>query len=148
MKKIILNLSAVFVFFLILLPMAVQAENPEREQEGIHFNDIGWQKALTLAETEGKLIFVDFHTEWCGICKRMKRNTFPDAQLGHLFNQIFINISFDAEKGEGKTLAELYNVRRYPTLLFVNHEGEVVASATGFQNSRRLTELGQSVLSP
>jgi thioredoxin 1 len=147
MKNMILKLSVVFVFTL-LLPLFLPAANPENEHEGIHFTDISWQKALQESKSEGKLIFIAFYTEWCGICKRMKRNTFSDTQPGLLFNQKFINLSLDAEKGEGKTLAEIYNVRRFPTLLFVNHEGEVVASATGFQNSRRLTELGQSVLSP
>ncbi|MBW6480427.1 MAG: thioredoxin family protein [Bacteroidales bacterium] len=147
MKKIILKLSVVFVFTL-LLPLFLPAASPENEIEGIHFSEISWQKALQESKSEDKLIFIAFHTEWCGICKRMKRNTFSDAQPGLLFNQKFINLSLDAEKGEGKTLAEIYNVRRYPTLLFVNDEGEVIASATGFQNARRLTELGQSVLAP
>jgi thioredoxin 1 len=147
MKKIVLRLSVVFVFAL-FLPVSLPATSPEHEHEGIHFADISWQKALKQAETEGKLIFVAFHTEWCGVCKRMKRNTFPDTQLGILFNQKFINLSLDAEKGEGKTLAELYKVRRHPTVLFLNSEGEVVANASGFQNSRKLTEMGQSVLKP
>jgi thioredoxin 1 len=147
MKKLFLR-SSVVIFFALLLPVSLHATNSEHEHAGIHFTDISWQEALKLAETEGKLIFIDFYAEWCGRCKRMKQNTFPDAELGSLFNQKFINLSVDAEKGEGKTLAEQYNVKRFPTLLFVNHEGEVVGNATGFQNSRKLTELGQSVLVP
>lgn len=147
MKKIILRLSVIIVFAL-ALPFSLPATSPEHDHDGVHFSDQSWEKARKQAKAEGKLIFIAFHTEWCGVCKRMKRNTFSDSQLGTLFNQKFINLSLDAEKGEGKTLAEKYNVRRYPTLLFVNHEGEVVANATGFQNSRRLTELGQSVATP
>lgn len=145
MKLFVLRISIILFFFTALANHGF-TKSPQVETQGIQFLKISWEEALQKAQEENKLIFVDFYAEWCGRCKRLKQNTFPDPQVGTLFNEMFINLAFDIEKADGKALAEQYNVRRHPTLLFVNGQGEVVEQATGFQNARRLIELGQSAL--
>jgi thioredoxin 1 len=146
MQTLLLKINTYIFIFILFLSIATAAE-PSKEDPGIQFLDISWQRALRIAESENKLIFVDFYTEWCGVCKRQKRRTFPDAQVGILFNHQFINLALDMEKGEGKILAEIYEVRQHPTLLFINARGEVVEQGTGFHNAQKLIELGQSALS-
>lgn len=138
--------SVIILILTLSLTGTSQAKTPLAEEQGIQFLNISWEEALQKAQAENKLIFVDFYASWCGRCKRLKENTFPDPEVGMLFNEIFINLAFDIEKAEGKALAEKYDVRRHPTLLFVNGQGEVVEQATGFHNTRRLIQLGQSTL--
>ncbi|TVQ82699.1 MAG: DUF255 domain-containing protein [Bacteroidetes bacterium] len=145
MKFFMLKIS-IILFFLVAFAGNSYSLNPEAEEKGLQFLNISWEEALQKAQAENKLIFVDFYAEWCGRCKRLKENTFPDPEVGALFNKNFINLAFDIEKADGKALAEKYDVRRHPTLLFVNGQGEVVEQATGFQNTRRLIQLGQSAL--
>ena len=145
MKFFMLKIS-VILFFFTAFTNDGYAKNPQIEEQGIEFVSLSWEEALQKAQAENKLIFVDFYAEWCGRCKRLKENTFPDPEVGRLFNEMFINLAFDIEKADGKALAEQYNVRRHPTLLFVNGQGEVVEQATGFQNTRRLIQLGQGAL--
>ena len=38
----------------------------------------------------------------------------------------------DMEKGEGVELAKKYNVKAYPTYLFINGDGEVVHRVLGY----------------
>lgn len=143
MKSIFVK--TVFLLILILTSTGtIKAKTAE--EQGIQFLNLSWEEALQKSQAENKLIFVDFYAEWCGRCKRLKENTFPDPEAGRLFNEMFINLAFDIEKPEGKALAEKYDVRRHPTLLFVNGQGEVVEQATGFQNTRRLIELGQTAI--
>ena len=145
MKFFMLKIS-IILFFITSFAGNAHAVNPEAEEKGLLFLNISWEEALQKAQTENKLIFVDFYASWCGRCKRLKENTFPDPEAGMLFNEMFINLAFDIEKADGKALAEQYNVRRHPTLLFVNGQGEVVEQATGFHNARKLIELGQSAI--
>lgn len=44
-------------------------------QEGILFrgNTDSWQAVIEQAQEEGKPIFVDVHTDWCGPCKWMEQ---------------------------------------------------------------------------
>jgi thioredoxin 1 len=146
MKTLLLKINTYIFISFLFLSNATAVEQP-KEATGIQFSDIRWQRALQIAGSENKLIFVDFYAEWCGVCKRLKGRTFTDSQVGILFNHQFINLALDVEKGEGKMLAEIYDVRQHPTLLFINANGEVVEQGTGFHNAKKLIELGQSALS-
>ncbi len=48
-------------------------------------------------------------------------------------NSAFINLKYDAEKGEGIILAEKYKVASYPTLLIIDNNGNVVEDILGSQ---------------
>lgn len=76
----------------------------------------------------------------------MKRNTFSDKQIGTFFNNNFINVAIDAEKGEGPNLAQKYRVNGFPTLLVVDKNGEVISSSSGYMESDGLMQLGKNAL--
>ncbi len=115
---------------------------------GITFSHGSWQEILDLARQEQKLIFVDAYTEWCGPCKMMARNTFPDEKVGEYFNQHFVNYKFDMEKGEGPEFAQKYGVNAYPTLLFIDHTGKVIHRAVGYQAPTGLLREAQQATKP
>ena len=102
--------------------------------------------ALAKAEKEGKLVFVDFYTTWCLPCKLMDEDVFTDRELGRYMNERFVSLKVDAEKGNGANLASLYNVRAYPTLVFLDARGRVVAQKEGAAYQRELRALGDQAL--
>lgn len=77
-------------------------------------------------------MFVDIYTTWCGPCKLMAKQAFPDAKVGEKFNANFISYQIDAEKGEGITVARKYAVDAYPTSLYVSGNGELIHRAVGY----------------
>jgi len=101
-------------------------------QQNIKFEDSDFATLLAKAKTEKKLIFLDAYAAWCGPCKLMERNVFTDANVADYYNKNFINAHFDMEKGEGVALAAKYGIRSYPTLLFLNGEGEIVGKELGY----------------
>jgi thiol-disulfide isomerase/thioredoxin len=105
-----------------------------------------FKEALALAEKEGKLIFMDAFTVWCGPCKRMAANTFPDPTVGSFFNANFINMKVDMEKDEGPDLSIKYEVNAYPTLLFIDKTGKLVHKGTGARPPDGLIDLGRDAL--
>jgi thioredoxin 1 len=50
------------------------------------------------------------------------------------------------EKGEGPALSAKYGVRAYPSLFFIDSDGQVVKSALGYQNVNKLLKLGEDAL--
>ena len=82
--------------------------------QGIDFKNIPFEDALALAKTNDKLIFIDFHTEWCGPCKKLAKGPFKEQKNGEFYNKNFINLKLDAEK-EGKDAAQRYQVNAFPT---------------------------------
>ena len=57
---------------------------------GISFDKMSLEKAKKQAKKEGKLIFIDCYTSWCGPCKRMAATTFKEDEVAKLFNKNFI----------------------------------------------------------
>jgi len=99
---------------------------------------------LGLAKKENKLIFLDVYATWCGPCKKLKSKTFSDKEVGDFYNQTFINVALDGEKGEGLELARKYGVRGYPTLLFIDANGKVVSGTSGYHNPSEFIALGKA----
>tara|TARA_R110002111_G_scaffold108334_2_gene167008 strand:- start:12 stop:413 length:402 start_codon:yes stop_codon:yes gene_type:complete len=111
---------------------------PASGADGIKFSDISFEDALKKAKKEKKLIFVDAYAVWCGPCKWMDANVFTEKEVGDAFNEHFINLKIDMEKGEGPELARKYNVRAYPTLFLIDGDGKVVKRILGAKKKDQL----------
>lgn len=116
MKKMILMLMAVFA-------ISAQAQT--------HFREIGFEQALAAAKAENKLVFVDVMTSWCGPCKMMARDVFPQQSVGKVMNEKFVCLKIDAEKGEGIQIAKTYKVTAFPTFLLLNTDKSELARIVG-----------------
>ena len=112
---------------------------------GIVFFTGTWEEALVKAKAENKLIFLDIYATWCGPCKKLKTKTFTNAKVGTYFNAHFINVSLDGEIGEGFTLAEKFKLTAYPTLFFINADGNIQKGALGYYSSSEILRLAKSL---
>ena len=63
-----------------------------------NFRELTYEEAIKAAQTENKLVFMDFYTVWCGPCKMMTSNVFPQKHVGDYLNKYFVCIKLDAEK--------------------------------------------------
>ena len=104
---------------------------PLLAQHGVNFRDLSYEQALEQAKLENKLLFIDCYTEWCGPCKKMMNEVFPQKAAGDFFNPRFVSVKFDMEKGEGKELSKKFGVHAYPTFLIVRTDGTVQHKLTG-----------------
>lgn len=115
-------------------------EKPEAVDSGIDFFNGSWEDLLSKAKVENKNIFVDVYTEWCGPCKIMSSEVFPDREVGQYYNEKFINFKLDAEDESvnGPALAEKYRVDSYPTLLYLQPNGEEIGRASSMNKEEFL----------
>ncbi len=113
---------------------------------GIQFLHENWHAALDSAKKYDKLIFLDAYTSWCAPCKAMNRDVFTKQNVSSFYNSQFINVKMDMEKGDGIALTTAYQVKAYPTFLFINAEGKVVHRAVGYQEVDAFLKLGKTAL--
>jgi thioredoxin-related protein len=111
---------------IVLAVFAITAGAQTNFNEGKTF-----QQILAQATAEGKPVFVDCYTSWCGPCKQMATKVFPQKEAGDYFNSKFVCWKVDMEKGEGPELAKKYEVAAYPTFLILNADGTLRATQVG-----------------
>jgi thiol-disulfide isomerase/thioredoxin len=111
--------------------------------------DIAWESdynsALSKSRMTSKPLFVDFYTDWCGVCKSVDREVFPDPSV-QLLARNFVMLKLDAE-GAGAPQARAFGVRAYPTLLFLSPQGQIIERLDGGPSARGFVQIMQSVLS-
>ena len=117
-------------------------------QTGIQFQDTNFKTTLEKAKKENKLVFLDAYTTWCGPCKLMAKNIFPLESVGNYYNANFINAKIDMEKGEGIGIAKKYNVKAFPTYLFIDGNGNEVHRTLGYVEEKDFIQFGQDALDP
>ena len=92
---------------------------------GVYFQDLSYEDALAKAKQQGRKLFIDCYTTWCGPCKYMSETVFKQEKVGDFLNLNFICLKYDMEKGEGPELAKKFGVRAYPTFVIVNPDGTI-----------------------
>ena len=117
MKKFVL----LFIYVFLMLPVFAQT----------NFQELSLEKALEKAKGEGKMVFIDCYTSWCGPCKIMAKGILLLKEVGDFLNERFVCVKYDMEKGEGKELSKQFKIRAYPTFLLLNPEGKETYRVVG-----------------
>lgn len=119
-----------------------------QKETGIKFESVSFSKLLAKAKKEHKLVFIDGYTTWCGPCKWMSKNIFPNDTVAQYYNSHFICAAIDMEKGEGIELAKKYEVHCYPTYLFIDADGNLVHRKSGTSTVQEFIGVGNVALNP
>lgn len=97
----------------------------------ILFENGTFSQVIEKAKEANKKIFVDCYTSWCGPCKMLAKDIFPNEKVGIFMNKKFVNYKIDMEKGEGIQLRKQYDVNVFPTLLILNSDGTEFSRSVG-----------------
>jgi thiol-disulfide isomerase/thioredoxin len=136
-------LKIAFIYLFLLFSTGIEAQSID------FIRGKNWNEIVNQAKEEKKLIFIDFFTDWCGPCKLMDENVFPVNEVKTFYNTHFINAKIDAEKGEGVDLKSRFEVKVYPTYVFVDPNTEqIVHRSTSRQDVETFIFTGQSALNP
>lgn len=109
--------------------------------------EIHWLYSYDAAAAEAKArnapIMADFSTSWCGWCVKLDKETFSDPRVIELAGS-FVCLKIDADKNAA--LAAKYRISGYPTVLFLNPQGNKIAGGPGFRDADTMLGEMRSVL--
>jgi thiol-disulfide isomerase/thioredoxin len=89
-------------------------------------------KALETAKKENKIVMIDFFTDWCTPCKILDKMVWQDEEAAKEISKLnIIPMKLDAEK-EGLENAKKYKITAYPTIIFIDKNGDEVGRKVGF----------------
>lgn len=145
MKK---ALFSIFTVVVVAASLAFTANTQKTTtDETLNYFAGSFEEALKASAEQQKPIFIDGFAAWCHWCKHLDKTTLRDANVVSYLNKNFITIRTDMEEGEGKKLAQKYQVSSYPTLLFVNSAGKVIDKVNGYLNASKFQKELQKVKS-
>lgn len=133
MKKILSS------FVMLVLALALHAQGVVFEPEGTTL-----EQAAAKAKKENKQVFVDCYTQWCGPCRNMAKNIFPQEKVGAFMNPRFVCLKLDMESAYASPLAKKWQVSAYPTFIIFNGDAQEIGRFVGGSDAdeliKRVTE--------
>ena len=113
---------------------------------------LSFEQAVKLNEENPKKILIDVYTDWCGWCKKMKKQTFNHPKIAQYINEEFYPVRFDAESKKevrfrGKTftrkdksgrkphelaVALLQGRMSYPSVAYLDGQNRLITAVPGF----------------
>ncbi|WP_212005096.1 thioredoxin fold domain-containing protein [Chitinophaga sp. HK235] len=145
-----------FLYSLLLIGLPAAAQD-----KGIHFEHaLSWQQVKAKAKAENKFIFADCYTTWCGPCKMMSRDVFPQEEVGAFLNDKFISVKVQMDKTakdeesvkrwykDAEAIGKEYNVMAYPTFLYFSPEGKLVHLVVGSDSAAGFIAASAKALQP
>lgn len=136
--------------------MIVSAAMAQEKTEEIAWIDLN--TAFEQAPAAGKMVLIDFYTDWCGWCKKMDKTTYADSGVIAYINRHFIASKLNPEKsGDVKLDGETYTARQfasglnitgYPTTCIYipageGEEGPTMIPLSGYLTADKLLSLLQ-----
>lgn len=132
-------MKIIIQWLLCLLPVVAVAQD-----KGVQFqHGLSWQQVQAKAKAEHKYIFMDCYTTWCGPCKYMSAQIFPQDEVGNFMNANYINVEVQLDTtasdneevkdwyATGHDIAKDYKVMAYPTFLIFDQNGNLVHRIVG-----------------
>ena len=127
--------------------------------------EINWmtlEEAVALQKDKKKKIIMDVYTNWCGPCKMLDKNTFHNQDVVNYVNKNYYAVKFNGEGKDDITfnghtfsnpnfdparansrnaihqLASYLQISAYPTIVFFDEKGGVIAPIRGYQQPQQL----------
>ncbi|GAA4238185.1 thioredoxin fold domain-containing protein [Postechiella marina] len=120
-------------------------------------NWVTFEEALELQRKTPKKIMMDVYTSWCPPCKALDKNTFHNEDVSNYVNEHYYAVKFDGEgndvisynggeftnpnydpakanrRNSPHQLAGYLQISAYPTIVFFDETGNVIAPIKGYQ---------------
>jgi len=150
--KIMKNLLLVVLFFSSIFFSIAQ-------DKGINWMSL--EDAVEAQNKEPRKIIMDMYTTWCGPCKLLDKNTFQNKDVTTYINKNYYAVKFNAEGNTDVTFKEkkysnpnfdaskkgrnsqhefagLLGVQAYPTIVFLDENGGLIAPIPGYKTPNQL----------
>ena len=121
-----------------LVPATIKSAEASSESQysGPVPREIAWehdvQTALRSATNGNRMVVVDVYTDWCGWCKRMDSDIYPDPQVAGLGSEaVFLKLNAE-DHSEGQRFAREHGVHGYPTTIIMDASGRSLDQHAGY----------------
>ncbi|MFH1046029.1 MAG: thioredoxin fold domain-containing protein, partial [Candidatus Omnitrophota bacterium] len=101
------------------------------------------EEGLKNAQDQSKPLMVDFFANWCGYCRKLDSETFPNDQVSSLAEK-FVSVKVDTDANQG--LSRQYNVGGLPTIVFMDSNAKEIRRVIGYRDAAAFAKEMQEAL--
>lgn len=91
-----------------------------------------------LAQSNGKIVMLDFYADWCVSCKEMEKLTFVEPRVKAQLDQILLlQVDVTANNADDKALLKRFGLFGPPGIIFFGTQGKEITNTRviGYQNA-------------
>lgn len=114
-------------------------------------NPLTWvtdfDEALQTAQSEDKLVYIDFYTDWCKYCMQMDEHAYKDPRIINLLTEEYVSVKLNRQYPDNAAISAQYKVYLQPVQVVVTSEGELIWKHTGYADADELYFYLTSLLS-
>ncbi len=126
MKRFLLTIFLTTISFLIF-------------SQGINFEkDSSLNEIISKSKGTNKLIFINCFNTWCDLCNDLSSKIYVQKEVGDFYNNNFVNFNINLTSHNGEQIMLKYKIVGFPTLLFLNSNGEVIHNYIGMGNANKI----------
>lgn len=134
-------LTIALVAAVVVVPFLLQPKHPKGTAESQVPDKL---MTTTAAEDNqpivGKVQMLDFYTDWCGYCKKMDAEVYPNVSVKQAMKPfLFRRVNAESSSGN-RALAQKYKIEGYPTIVFVDSTGTEVGRIVGYLPAEEFTK--------
>ncbi len=120
--------------------------------------DLKWKKfdeGVIEAKKTKKKILLNVYADWCKWCKKLDAEVYTDPKVASYLNKYYILIKVNGESNDKVThknqrmteeqLSRVFGVTGFPTIIFLDHNAEVIDKLSGFVAADRFLPIIQYI---
>jgi thioredoxin-related protein len=110
----------------------------------------GFEDALAIADSTQWPLFVDVWAPWCGWCRKMKRDVYPQLKQALEGRFVLTRLNRDdnndaynymGSSRSPKRIAQELKTQSVPAIVFLNSKGEYISHVSGFIEAKKLKSI-------
>ncbi|NOT37508.1 MAG: thioredoxin fold domain-containing protein [Saprospiraceae bacterium] len=119
-----IKLKYIFFLLCIILSMDIHAQ-------GLSYFSHGLDSAKVEATYQNKYVLIEFYADWCINCKIMDEEIFSIQEIKFIIEDKCIPVKLDIKYFSSMDVADIYDVKVYPTLLVLESNGTLIHKIVG-----------------
>ena len=126
-----------------LSPLLFSAELAIAQEENAAVWGHSYEQAVKNARTSGRPVLLHFYSDACLPCQMMERNVLNQPEVVGGLQGKFVSVKIDSQARQD--LVQKYGVQLLPSDVFVDPQGRILASVTGFREAKDYVALTSSI---
>jgi|AntRauTorcE11897_2_1112592.scaffolds.fasta_scaffold00437_20 thioredoxin-related protein len=146
-----IKLTTLFKVLLTGLLVMILSGKLSAQNDSSEISWISLEKALETQKEGHKKIMLFMEADWCTLCKKMKKEVFPEPEVWSLINNKFYSVRIDIESEETvmyggkkwtkKELSQEFGLYATPTFIFMDTDQSVIGNKPGYMDKQDFKDL-------